>query len=172
MGVETSSTQQAVEILRQHANKIEQIMKLLTEFQLRSLPQDSTVRSWYDNQELAYSEMSVCAICNSEVVYKLVVPFGFVPNSNMVDIDSKFIEIPKSRPHTFYYNPHSTHVICLTAAQFICPDELPEYKGEKIARLVECAPGLTTRLNDEVVVLHGTLDDINEKLGFQYVPTD
>lgn len=169
--MEYGSSTAAVEALRQNVETIENVIQLMIDFQLRQMEDGAPQRKWYDTSRLAYSEMPICGVSFSQLVFSIVTPFGFESKRGHIEVTNrKWTNKTFHTGHSFFRNSSSNEVACLTAAQFVNFGVLPEHRGAKIVTLLSEAPSSVTQLSDDLCVVHGTIKDIEKELGFTYLP--
>lgn len=108
------------------------------------------------------SEMSVCRSTDL-----ITAPEGFSAKNGTVSWE--LYGGSKPHPHTFFWK--DGEIVCLTAGQFIDPENPDLLPGHRIAVLKEKAPNLVKKYSDQVYILYGAVNEI-EKIGLGYKLND
>lgn len=133
--------------------------------------EDPTAHSLeFSRERFALGEMQLCEVVYTPEIKALLIRYGFSPRLGKVQVLDDHDRLLLDRYHSFLYNDNTSYVICFTPGQLRCIRKIPSYKGEMLDQMEKETPEHTLRLSKEVVILHGTVDDLESILRYRYIP--
>lgn len=170
MSTEFRSVFKIAEILQKHGGEIQGALEVAREEKLEEDDSDG-VPPELNRDLLALGEMPLCRAVFEPEVKKLFVPFGYKPKMGSVQVFDKSGRCIIYRHHNFYYDVTDSSIFCITPGQLGYTEEtFPKYKGAALDLLQETVPENVLRLNSEILILHGTINELEETLGYRYTP--
>jgi len=119
---------------------------------------------YYDPDLRAVSEMP---LCESLKLFDTL-PSGYCITEGSVHVKRYFPSITR-QAHHFMINGQN-HLVCLFPGQFVGIDDENMKPGDRLAKIKSEAPDLVTVFPNGLAIVHGSISEVDQRLGLEYIP--